>query len=270
MKLLMGLWSVLLLPSFLLAQTPPPAPKLPLQQSNPPPPVSGSVDCSRIYGGKPTQCKKVKCENTQSRLIGTWKGNFFSYTSDFKARERKKRPANDPTLFRPYTNTTVYSSENCLTNEGNGEVFVIANRTDDYPTHMGLIAKKEEFLMVQGHKKGVPFLRIIDSKNIVSEFKLEYANEVGFVWVWTMETPKTATSPERRIDFIVMRDFSSIKVPKMYMKVTLSIGPRENPTWAGVISYGSRSKILREQKESPESLPKDPSKEKPATKPPKF
>lgn len=143
------------------------------------------VSCEEVYG-KPSECEVMECSDKLKQFLGTWTGPFQSII-DF----------NEPSTYRPYTNTVKYTATDCLRSKDTGEEFIIGRVTDDFPAYNGLEAKVDPSLMVTGKTKdGQLFLRTIskdekDSTKLeISPYDLAYKNDVAVMSAWAMSGMK--------------------------------------------------------------------------------
>lgn len=189
------------------------------------------VDCSAAYGGKPTQCAPVPCNSAFQNFLGVWKGPFQDYSQELSK--------NGKTIFRPYENTVTYRASDCLKNTALGETFIVGHSTNAYPAFSGLPAHTDHTLLITGeHSDGTPFLRTVDEKKSVSDFKLDYRNKAASMAVWSLSIPAQGNAPEMDYAIIDGRDFTASGTNRRNVVITLRVGPKTQPYFDGVISYG--------------------------------
>lgn len=193
---------------------------------------AGEIDCSEAYGA-PVKCEQIACDAKYLSFLGKWTGPFSAYV-----RELSKQGSN---VFRPFQNTIIYSSSDCLKRLDSGDTFIIGRRTDVYPAFKQLPGKTASGLLITGKKSdGTPFLRTIDEDGR-NDYALSYQNKVANLSVWSLTVAANANSPEMRFTVIDGQDFSEIKVHKRNVTVVMSVGPTEAPFWEGVVSSGYHS-----------------------------
>jgi hypothetical protein len=190
-----------------------------------------AVNCSDAYGGKPAQCIRVACDAKYQTFLGTWKGPFHAYVKELS---KDGKP-----VFRPYDNTTVYKAEDCLTNSDTGETFVIGHMSDTYPAFSGLPAHSDHSLLITGSSSdGSPFLRIVDEKKRLSDYKREYFNKPAGLAVWTLLVPAHDPSPEMLYSTIDGRDLTAEGVDRRNVTITLRVGPKGQSYFDDIVGYG--------------------------------
>jgi hypothetical protein len=190
-----------------------------------------AVNCSEAYGGKPAQCIRVVCDAKFQTFLGTWKGPFHAYVKELS---KDGKP-----VFRPYDNTTVYKAEDCLKNSDTGETFVIGHMSDTYPEFSGLPAHSDRSLLITGSSSdGSPFLRIVDEKKRLSDYKQEYFNKPAVLAVWTLLVPAHDSSPEMLYSTIDGRDLTAEGVDRRNVTITLRVGPKGQSYFDSIVAYG--------------------------------
>jgi hypothetical protein len=193
--------------------------------------IADAVDCSNAYGGKPTQCVRLPCDAKYQTFLGTWKGPFHAYV-----RELSK---DGKTAFRPYENTTVYGTEDCLKTSDGSETLIIGHMTDTYSEFSGLPGHTEHSLLITGSSSdGSPFLRIVDEKKRISNYKQEYFNKAAGLAVWTLLVPAHDSSPEMLYSTIDGRDLTAEGMDRRNVTITLRVGPQAQAYFNGVVGYG--------------------------------
>jgi hypothetical protein len=192
--------------------------------------VADAVDCSDAYG-KPAQCVRVPCDAKYQTFFGTWKGPFHAYVRELS---KEGKP-----VFRPYENTTVYAAADCLKNADSGETLIVGHMTDTYPEFSGLPGHSDHSLLITGSSSdGSPFLRIVDEKKRLSNYKQEYFNRAAVLAAWTLLVPAHDSAPEMLYSTIDGRDFTAEGMERRNVTVTLRVGPKDQPYFDGVVGYG--------------------------------
>jgi hypothetical protein len=189
------------------------------------------VDCSHAYGGKPIQCVRVACDAKYQTFLGTWKGPFHAYVKEL-SKDGKM-------VFRPYENTTVYAAADCFKNPEAGEILIIGHMTDTYPEFLGLAAHVEHSLLITGSSSdGSSFLRIVDAKQRLSTYQMEYQNTAAGLAVWTLLIPAHESLPEMLYSTIDGRDMTAEGMDRRNVTITLRVGPKGQAYFDGIVGYG--------------------------------
>jgi hypothetical protein len=192
--------------------------------------VADTVDCSDAYG-KAAQCARVPCDAKYQTFLGTWKGPFHAYVRDLS---KDGKP-----VFRPYENTTVYTAADCLKNPETGETLIVGHMTDTYAEFSGLAGHSDHSLLITGTSSdGSPFLRIVDEKKRLSDYKQEYFNKPAGLAVWTLLIPAHDSSPEMLYSTMDGRDLTAEGMDRRNVTITLRVGPKGQAYFEGVVGYG--------------------------------
>lgn len=207
---------------------------LPPAQGAKPAAAVGSVDCSAAYGGQPTTCEQVPCDQRYSTFLGTWSGQFWSY-------ERKKS-TDSKSVYRPYRNSVAYSASDCLKDPKTGDIFIMGHQTDDYPVFQDLPAKTTKGLLITGRKAdGSPFLRTVGQEGSY-DYALVYRNTAAKLAIWKLTVPGSGSNPPMTFTTIDGKDFTVPNGETRDVTVTMAVGPVDAPYWEGVIAYGSHTR----------------------------
>jgi hypothetical protein len=192
--------------------------------------LADGVDCAEVYG-KAAQCVRVPCDAKYQTFLGTWKGPFHAYVRDL-SKDGKA-------VFRPYENTTIYKTEDCLKNPEAGETFIIGHMSDSYPEFSGLPAHSDHSLLITGSSAdGSPFLRIVDEKKRISTYQMEYQNKAAGLAIWTLPVPAHDSSPDMLYSTIDGRDLTTEGMDRRNVTITLRVGPKGQAYFEGIVGYG--------------------------------
>jgi hypothetical protein len=104
----------------------------------------------------------------------------------------------------------------------------------DYHRSIGLDGHRT----MGGSSDGSPFLRIMDEKKRLSNYKQEYFNRAAVLAVWTLLVPAHDSAPEMLYSTIDGRDVTAEGMERRNVTVTLRVGPKDQPYFDGVVGYG--------------------------------
>lgn len=195
-------------------------------------PVTGTAtqNCAAAYGGKPATCVRIACDAKYRTFLGTWRGEFHAYV--------RKQSSPGHAVFRPYQQSVIYGTDDCLRNTGNGDVFIVGHVTNQYTAFGKLPAKTERNLLITGrHADGTPFLRNVRSEGTY-DYKLAFQDKAANLSIWRLQLAAGKGQPAMTFTIVDGRDFNAASEHRRDVTITMQVGPDETPYWQGVIAYG--------------------------------